>query len=148
MRREPRWERGWSYREYRKMLLLWHKVAGPHIGDANIGTLLLFNLSGRAQQVLMRRDEAALEDFWGCVDDLDKEYQWTPTAEGYSYDHHYNAHRRDPRSTSINDYITDHETRYNRLLHSLLGGMQRLCSHLLPRSAPLQGCTHCTPSSM
>ena len=74
MKKPPTWERGWSYREYRKMLALWHKLAGPHLGPENMSSMLLFNLRGRAQQVLLRRPEEELEDFWGCVRALDCEY--------------------------------------------------------------------------
>ena len=105
------------------MLLLWYKVAGSHIGRENVGTLLLFSLKGRAQQVLFRRTEEELEDFEGCVEALDKEYKWTPHGEGYAYYHAYAAHRRDPRSTGIDEFVMDHEVKYDRLAASLFAGV-------------------------
>ena len=120
MKKPPLWERGWSYKEWRRMLMLWFKVAGPHIGADNVGTLLLFSLKGRAQQVLFRMTEAQLEDFTAVVGALDAEYKWSPHGEGYAYFHAYIGHRRDTRSTGIDEFIIDHEIRHDRLSGSLL----------------------------
>ena len=81
MKKVPEWEKGTAYRDFRRRLVTWARIAGPSVGVENIGAMLLFTAKGRMHSLLNRKSDEELADWHAVLAMLDREYKWTALSE-------------------------------------------------------------------